>query len=289
MDYIYTYHVAKMDCPCEEQLVRMKLHGIALQSLTFDLDKRYLYVCCDEVLSREIDERLRALGLGAQRVKTEACLAPDLVPGQVLTYGITPHNGIEGEERSKVQRHRHREVRTLCWVLAINFALFLLEEVLGWLYGSMGLLADGLDMLADALVYGMSLWAVGQVASRQRQVAAFSGYIQMGLAFVGLFEVLRRFVLVDVKPNAWVMIFMSVVALVGNALCLHLLNTLRSDGKHIEASRIFSANDVIVNLGVIASGLLVYLTGSPYPDLVVGTLIFVLVFRGARQILALAH
>lgn len=54
------------------------------------------------------------------------------------------------------------------------------------------------------------------------------------------------------------------------------------------ASYIFSANDVIANLGVIIAGALVALTESPYPDLIIGTIIGFIVVNGARRILRLA-
>jgi Co/Zn/Cd efflux system component len=46
--------------------------------------------------------------------------------------------------------------------------------------------------------------------------------------------------------------------------------------------------DVIVNLGVIVAGVIVYLTASMLPDLIVGTIVFVLVGRGAYRILQLS-
>jgi Co/Zn/Cd efflux system component len=55
----------------------------------------------------------------------------------------------------------------------------------------------------------------------------------------------------------------------------------------MKASWIFSANDVIANLGLIVAGLLVALTGSRYPDLVIGFLIGLIVLNGARRILQL--
>ncbi|MEZ4848185.1 MAG: cation transporter [Bacteroidia bacterium] len=79
-------------------------------------------------------------------------------------------------------------------VLGINFGLFLLEMTYGWLASSMGLIADSLDMLADAIVYGLSLWAVGAAVSRKKKIAGISGYFQMTLAVLGFMEVIRRFV-----------------------------------------------------------------------------------------------
>jgi len=55
----------------------------------------------------------------------------------------------------------------------------------------------------------------------------------------------------------------------------------------MKASYIFSANDVIANLGVIAAGVLVGVTGSSYPDLIIGTIIGLIVLNGARRILQL--
>jgi Co/Zn/Cd efflux system component len=55
----------------------------------------------------------------------------------------------------------------------------------------------------------------------------------------------------------------------------------------MKASWIFSANDVIANLGVILAGGLVVWTGSRYPDLVIGLIIGLIVLNGARRILQL--
>ena len=53
----------------------------------------------------------------------------------------------------------------------------------------------------------------------------------------------------------------------------------------MRASWIFSTNDVLANLGVILSGILVAVTASHIPDLVIGLLISALVVRGGLAIL----
>lgn len=55
----------------------------------------------------------------------------------------------------------------------------------------------------------------------------------------------------------------------------------------MKATWIFSANDVIANFGVIAAGLLVMITSSAIPDLVIGTIIGIVVLFGAIRILKL--
>lgn len=180
--------------------------------------------------------------------------------------------------------------RRLLWtVLAINFAFFVVEVVAGLLSGSMGLVADSLDMLADAFVYGLALLAVGASLARKRAVAQGSGYLQLLLAMVGFAEVVRRFVAAEALPDFRTMIVVSALALAANGFSLYLLHRARSDEVHMRASMIFTSNDVIINLGVIVAGVLVGLLGTGLPDLVVGTVVFALVTRGAIRILSLGR
>ena len=83
------------------------------------------------------------------------------------------------------------------------------------------------------------------------------------------------------------MIVISIIALIGNAISLLLLNKQKSSEAHMRASWIFTTNDIVVNLGVICAGILVYITESRVPDLVIGSIVFLVVIRGAIRILKL--
>lgn len=186
--------------------------------------------------------------------------------------------GCEMEARNEQER------RTLRIVLGINAAMFLFEIVLGWWAQSTGLIADSLDMLADALVYAISLYAVGRAETLKDRAARLSGMLQMGLAVLVLADVLRRF-LYGSEPVSMMMMAVGTVALVANSICLALIAKHKDGGVHMRASLIFSANDVIANLGVIVSGGLVWLLGSRYPDLLIGAAIALLVLYGGIRIL----
>lgn len=69
----------------------------------------------------------------------------------------------------------------------------MVEILAGLIAGSMGLLGDSLDMLADTFVYGLSLMAVGGALSYKKQLARLSGWGQLLLALLGFAEVIRRF------------------------------------------------------------------------------------------------
>jgi len=176
------------------------------------------------------------------------------------------------------------ERRTLAVVLAINVVLFVVELWAGWIAESMGLVADSLDMLADALVYGAAWWAVGAGQRRQARVARVGGVIQLALAGGVALEVARR-AYAGSAPVSLLMMAVSALALLGNTVCLVLLHRHREGGLHMRASWIFTASDVLANLGVMAAGLLVRVTGSAWPDLVVGLAVCALVVQGGVRIL----
>ena len=258
-----TYHISQMDCPSEEKLILMKLDSLEnIKKLDFDLENRVLTVVHEDE-NIEITSKLEELNLGANLTST------DSFDGQI--------DSEDNKQQSK-----------LLWaVLIINFSFFLIEGIFGFISNSMGLVADSLDMFADAIVYGLSIWAVGAVASRKRNVARFSGYIQIGLAIIGLMEVVRRFVGVEDMPIFSTMIIVSTLALIANSVSLIILQKSKSNDIHMKASMIFTSNDIIINSGVILAGILVYFMESKYPDLIIGGVVFTIVIRGAVRILKL--
>ncbi len=260
-----TFQIADMDCTAEEQLVRMALEPLApVRGLDFDLPQRRLTVYHDGEAST-IAAAVGALGMRERLVSTEE--------------GATHE---PGEENA-------RQRMTLWWVLGINAAFFVLEMTFGLISSSMGLVADSLDMLADASVYALSLLVVGAAVARKKRIARISGYVQMGLAVLGFVEVGRRFLGYGEVPDFRTMIIVATLALLANLVCLWLIQRVKSGEAHMQASAIFTSNDIIVNGGVILSGVLVYLTASRWPDLIVGALVFAVVLRGATQILRISR
>lgn len=177
---------------------------------------------------------------------------------------------------------------TLTYLLAINGMMFVLEAVLGFIAQSTGLIADSLDMLADAAVYGISLYVVGKGVIRQAKAAMVSGWLQIILGIGVLLDVVRRFILGS-DPQSAIIMSVGLLALIANVTCLMLISKHREGGVHMRASWIFSTNDVIANTGIIISGALVWILGSRYPDLVIGAVIATVIVRGGIKILAEAR
>ena len=256
------FTIDKMDCPSEENLIRMKLSEISeVTRLEFDIPNRHLSVYHSGDPSA-IESSLASLNLGEFKTGTEKA-----EPSEIK---------VESDQRK------------LLWtVLVINFAFFLIEMSTGLISWSMGLVADSLDMLADSFVYGLSLFAIGGTIALKKRIARAAGYFQITLAVIGFIEVIRRSFGAAEQPNFRTMIIVSVLALIANGVCLVLLQRSKSEEAHMKASMIFTSNDVIINLGVIAAALLVNWTDSNKPDLVIGVIVFSLVIQGAMRILKL--
>ena len=267
-----TFHIQKMDCPSEEQMIRMKLADLPqIQALEFDIPQRKLTVfhTGDQT---PIFQQLDALNFHTT--------LQDSVSEDAFAESLSPNQNAQNSANE----------RKLLWsVLSINFFFFLLESSTGFWSNSMGLFADSLDMLADSIVYALALFAVGGTVMRKKKIAQYAGYFQLILAVWGFIEVLRRFWGQETLPEFQTMIFISILALMGNGWCLYLLQKSRNQEAHMQASMIFTSNDVIVNLGVVLAGGLVYVTQSKFPDLIVGFVVFIIVARGSLKILKLSE
>ncbi len=189
-----------------------------------------------------------------------------------------PECGCGMDEAAQLER------RSLWVLLAINGLMFLGEAVAGWFAESAALLADSLDMLADASVYAIALYAVGRPRRLQARAAAVSGVFQIGLGLTVLFEVARRW-LYGSEPVSALMMIVGFIALAANVLCLLLIAKHKGGGVHMRASYIFSRNDVIANAGIILSGALVMYLESRLPDLIIGAAVSIIVLWGGLQIM----
>lgn len=264
------FDIPKMDCPSEERMIRMALENVhGVKKLSFDLPDRKMRAV-HQGISQKLLEVLLPLNLGARITEDRELSEFE----EVIELG--------GSDESQ------GETRVLRILLGINATMFVAELVLGWIAQSTGLIADSLDMFADAAVYGLGLYAVGKAAHLKKRSAMLTGYLQLALACGALIEVARR-AMYGSEPQGTLMMVVAVVALIANIVCLALLTKHRTGGIHMRATYICSSTDVIANFGVIVAGLLVALTGSSIPDLIIGLIIAVVVCGGGLRILRMAR
>ena len=187
-------------------------------------------------------------------------------------------------EASKTSTER----RTLWIALTLNAAMFVVEVGAGIIGNSTGLIADGLDMLADASAYGVALLAINRGPMFKANAAGLSGILLLVLGIGVLVDVVRRAIWGE-PPEGWLMIAVAAVALGVNATVLRLLKRYREKEVHLRATWIFTRADVVANIVVIVSGTAVLLTGFRFLDLVVGAGIGMYVVKEAYEILSKAR
>src|SRR5438046_5503643 len=147
--------------------------------------------------------------------------------------------------------------------------MFVAEGVAGLLAHSTALLADSADMLGDTIVYGFSLYAVGRGARWQGRAALLKGGI-MAFFGLGVLGEAGMKLAQGVVPTAPLMGGMGLLALAVNTCVLGFLWRHRGDDVNMRSAWLCSRNDVIANASVLLAAGGVALTGSAWPDILVG-------------------
>jgi Co/Zn/Cd efflux system component len=173
---------------------------------------------------------------------------------------------------------------TLTIVLAINVVMFLVELGAGLLAHSTALLADSVDMLGDAIVYGFSLYAVARGPRWQARAALLKGAIMAAFGAGVLLEIVLKLSL-DLTPRGEVMGAVGVAAHAANSVCLLHLWRRRGDDINMSSAWLCSRNDVVANAVVVVAAAAVALTGTAWPDIAVGLMIAGLFAHSSVQVI----
>ena len=187
------------------------------------------------------------------------------------------------DECCEIREIPREQRRTLQIVLLINAVMFLTESVAGVLAHSTALFADSLDMLGDAIVYGFSLYVIGRGIAWQARAALLKGLIMAAFG-IGLLVQVAVKITRGVTPSVEVMGVVGTLAFAANLWCLALLWRRRGDDINMRSAWICSRNDVIANVAVLVAAGAVAVTGSPWPDIVIGLLVASVFGRSAVQV-----
>jgi cation diffusion facilitator family transporter len=174
--------------------------------------------------------------------------------------------------------------RILKTVLAINAGMFLLEAAAGFWADSTALKADSLDMLGDALAYGVSLYVLRKSEVWNAYAALFKGSLMALFGLLVLAEVIVK-ILHPSMPVASTIGIMGALAMAANLTCLMLLWKSRGDDLNMHSVWLCSRNDILVNAGVLATALGVKVFQSGWPDILIGLAIAVIVLKSSYGVI----
>jgi len=188
------------------------------------------------------------------------------------------------DKNCEVTALRESHGRVLWIVLAINALMFMVEGVAGILAHSTSLLADALDMIGDALVYGFSLFVLARSLRWQAGAALAKGAFMLAFGIAVLTEAMHK-VFYPIMPNVETMGAIGTLALTANIVCFSLLYAHRADNLNMSSTWLCSRNDLIANVGVLVAAGATYLLASRWPDIIVGCVIAALFLRSAFSVL----
>ena len=172
----------------------------------------------------------------------------------------------------------------LAIVLAINAAMFAGEFTAGVIAGSVALMADAVDMFSDAMVYGLSLYALDKSERWRNGAAVAKGLFILVFGLGVLIQVANK-IQNGVPPPSTTMLAVGAIALAANLVCLALLWRFRKQDLNMSSTFECSRNDVIANCGVLVAAVGVALLNSAWPDIVIGLVIAALFLRSGMGVL----
>lgn len=189
----------------------------------------------------------------------------------------------KGSELERLARQADQR-RVLLAVLSINAIMFFVEFGAGVVAGSTALMADALDMLGDALVYGVSLFALSRGDRWKAGAAVFKGVLILLLGFAIIVNVSIK-ISTGIPPSSNLMLAFGGIALAANLACLALLWRFRHQDVNMSSTFECSRNDVISNIGVLIAAGAVAALASPWPDIVIGGAMAAIILRSAFRVL----
>ena len=177
--------------------------------------------------------------------------------------------------------------RVLIVVLIINAVMFFAEFGAGLVAGSTALMADATDMLGDALVYGVSIYALARSDRWKAGAALFKGLFILLLGVGIVVNVIVK-IRSGVPPSSTLMLAFGGLALVANLVCLRLLWRFRTHDVNMASTFECSRNDVVSNVAVLVAAVAGSAFASPWPDIIIGAGMAILFLRSAWRVFAAA-
>lgn len=178
--------------------------------------------------------------------------------------------------------------RVVLIVAGLNFGYFWVETGVALAIGSVSLFADGIDFLEDTAVNLLIALALGWSLRSRARVGRLMAAVLLVPAAAAVWQLVHK-AQDPAAPDVRALLLTCGGAIVINALSAWLLSRVRQHGGSLSSAAFLSArNDVLINLAIMAMALVTAVTGSGWPDVVLGGVIIALNVSAAREVWELA-
>lgn len=275
------YHVTGMDCSsCAAKIegAARKVEGVNDVKVSI----------ASQIMTLEVDDPARRLPVVESAV-TDLGFQLDRV-GEPKGEGMD-----DDDDKIPDLSHVTPAYKRALWIVVLlNVGYGIIEIGGSILSGSQALQADSLDFIGDGLISFLGLIAVGWGLAARAKAALIQGIFLAILGFGVIGSTIYR-VFVEHEPQTMLMAGFAFVAFIVNVLAAVVLIPHRKGDANMRAVWLFSRNDAIGNLAVVAAAGVVWWLNNPWPDLIVAFAVAGLflqsawsIIRDARQDLAQA-
>nr|WP_255696866.1 cation transporter [Sandaracinobacteroides sayramensis] len=181
--------------------------------------------------------------------------------------------------------HVNPAYKRALWIVVLLNAGYGVVQIAGsFLAGSQALQADALDFIGDGLISFLGLIAIGWGLVARARAALLQGIFLALLGFGVIGSTVYR-VFVEYEPQTLLMAGFALAACVVNILAAVVLIPHRKGDANVRAVWLFSRNDAIGNLAVVAAAGLVWWLDTAWPDLLVAFIVAALFLQSAWSII----
>lgn len=166
----------------------------------------------------------------------------------------------------------------------INLFYFFFESFCAHKINSVTLFADSIDFLEDISINLLILLLIN--SKKKILILPFVLSFFMLIPAMLSLQTIWQQLLFKETPNAFILTYVSLGALIVNFICTLVLSSYRkTDSNLIFVAFLSARNDVIANISMIMSGLITIIYPSIWPDIIVGIIIFIINVSSVKKIL----
>jgi cobalt-zinc-cadmium efflux system protein len=185
--------------------------------------------------------------------------------------------------------------RRLALSFGVTVLILVLEVAGGILSNSLALISDAGHVLTDAFALGLSMIAA-YISRRPSDFRATYGYQRVGilaasingisLLAISLFIFIESYKRFQSPPEITVSVMLPIATagLIGNIVMALILGHGHHD-LNIKSAWLHVLGDTLSSVGVILSGIIVYMTGWSYADPVASIIIGIIILAGGLRVL----
>jgi len=184
--------------------------------------------------------------------------------------------------------HNKKALKVLWIALWINLFVFIIQFVAAKIANSTALFADSFDMMGDVFAYAISIYAFSRGEKAATKAALYKGLLICLLAFFVFLDAFKKMFYYELLPSSTIMLIFSVLGLITNGFCLWLLTSYKDANLNMKSVWLCSRNDILANLAVILTAILVFYFHSRWPDVIVGLLLGLVLLKSGYYIIKLS-